>query len=158
LTFADARTRTRRDHMKYLTLIRAIALLHQHQREKKTITHNSQRVDYIEVTPEDIALADRLAGEGLVRSMNELPPQPNRLLEIVRTLVRGECERQALHPADVRFTRRQLRELAGWSETQVRNHLGRLVALEYLAVHRGAFGQRFVYELLADESVATTKI
>ena len=33
LTFATARTRNRRDHEKYLTLIDAIALLHQHQRQ-----------------------------------------------------------------------------------------------------------------------------
>ena len=36
LSFLDGKTRTRRDHMKYLTLIRAITLLHQHQREIKT--------------------------------------------------------------------------------------------------------------------------
>ena len=35
LGFADERTRTRRDHMKYLTLIRTIALLHQHQRPRR---------------------------------------------------------------------------------------------------------------------------
>jgi hypothetical protein len=35
LTFPADKTRTRRDHMKYLTLIRAIALLHKHQRETK---------------------------------------------------------------------------------------------------------------------------
>jgi DNA primase catalytic core len=51
LTFLDHQTRTRRDHMKYLTLIRAIALLHQHQREVKETTHQGQRVRYIEVTP-----------------------------------------------------------------------------------------------------------
>ena len=33
LTFLDTRTRTRRDHEKYLTLIDTIALLHQHQRD-----------------------------------------------------------------------------------------------------------------------------
>ena len=32
LTFRDDRTRTQRDHLKYLTLIRALALLHQYQR------------------------------------------------------------------------------------------------------------------------------
>jgi DNA primase len=36
LTFLDDRTRTRRDHEKYLTLIDVIALVHQHQREVKT--------------------------------------------------------------------------------------------------------------------------
>ena len=33
LTFSDHQTRTRRDHAKYLSLIQAVALLHQHQRE-----------------------------------------------------------------------------------------------------------------------------
>jgi hypothetical protein len=37
LTFATARTRNRRDHEKYLTLIDAIALLHQFQRERKSL-------------------------------------------------------------------------------------------------------------------------
>ena len=50
LTFIDDKTRTRRDHMKYLTLIRAIALLHQYQREVKTVNHNGQVLSYIEVT------------------------------------------------------------------------------------------------------------
>ena len=47
LTFLDARTRTRRDHEKYLTLIDAIALLHQHQRERKTVVRQGQNLSYI---------------------------------------------------------------------------------------------------------------
>ncbi|HUR23581.1 MAG TPA: hypothetical protein VMZ73_06895 [Acidimicrobiales bacterium] len=47
LGFADERTRTRRDHMKYLALIRAIALLHQHQRSRQTVTHAGREVAYI---------------------------------------------------------------------------------------------------------------
>lgn len=58
LRFADARTRTRRDHTKYLALIRAIALLHQHQRPQKTAaTESGEEVPYIEATRQDIALA-----------------------------------------------------------------------------------------------------
>jgi hypothetical protein len=149
LTFTDARTRTRRDHMKYLTLIRAIALLHQHQRERKTTMHSGESIDYIEVTRDDIALADRLTSEVLARSADpDLPPQTMRLLGVMRELVRRECERLAVRSEDVRFTRRQVRELVGWSETQVRNHIDRLARLEYLAVHHGGFGQQFVYELL----------
>ena len=40
LTFLDDRTRTRRDHEKYLTLIDTIALLHQYQR---VLTHGRIR-------------------------------------------------------------------------------------------------------------------
>ena len=80
LTFLDSQTRTRRDHMKYLTLIRSIALLHQHQRPRKTVTHRGQALEYIEVTLDDIATANRLAHEVLGRSLDELPPQTKRLL------------------------------------------------------------------------------
>jgi hypothetical protein len=39
LTFTAGRTRTRRDHEKYLTLIDTITLLHQHQRHRSRWTH-----------------------------------------------------------------------------------------------------------------------
>ncbi|MGH9651785.1 MAG: hypothetical protein ACRD3I_15135, partial [Terriglobales bacterium] len=48
LTFLDDRTRTRRDHDKYLTLIDTIALLHQHQRQIKSATVADKTVEYIE--------------------------------------------------------------------------------------------------------------
>ena len=73
LTFLDDRTRTRRDQRKYLTLIRAIALLHQHQRERKTVYHHGQRLDYIEVTLDDIKQANRLAHEVLGRTPGRAP-------------------------------------------------------------------------------------
>nr|MBE8598317.1 DNA primase [Xenorhabdus sp. BG5] len=49
LTFLSDKTRTRRDHMKYLTLIQSIALLHQHQRDIKTAEHRGKTLEYIEV-------------------------------------------------------------------------------------------------------------
>ena len=79
LTFLDDRTRTRRDHMKYLTLIRTVTLLHQYQREVKTVNHNGQAVDYIEVTKEDILIANQLAHDILGRTLDELPPQTRKL-------------------------------------------------------------------------------
>src|SRR5204863_7174176 len=60
LTFLADKTRTRRDHMKYLVLIQAIALLHQHQREVKTVQHKGQALTYIEATRADIELANQL--------------------------------------------------------------------------------------------------
>jgi len=65
LTFLDDRTRTRRDHEKYLTLIDTIALLHQHQREVKAVTRGGKRIEYVEVTLDDIETANQLAHEVL---------------------------------------------------------------------------------------------
>ena len=50
LTFLDDRTRTRRDHMKYLALIRCIALLHQYQRPVRTVEREGRQLEYIEAT------------------------------------------------------------------------------------------------------------
>jgi DNA primase len=150
LTFLDDRTRTRRDHMKYLTLIRAIALLHQYQREVKTTEHRGATVPYIEVTLEDIALANKLAHQVLGRSLDELAPQTRRLLMALHAMVSQACEAQKLERSEYRFTRRQVREHAGLSYEQVRVHLDRLVQLEYVLAHTGGRGQSFIYELLYD--------
>ena len=148
LTFLDSQTRTRRDHTKYLTLIRTIALLHQHQRPRKAIQHNGKRLEYIEVTLDDIAVANRLTAEVLGRSLDELPPQTRRLLLLVDAMVTAECKRQQIERSEYRFSRRDVRAVTGWGDTQLRLHLGRLEELEYLLAHRGGRGQSFVYELV----------
>ncbi len=150
LTFLADKTRTRRDHMKYLTLIRAIALLHQHQREVKTVEHQGRTLSYIEVTKADIALANRLAHEVLGRTLDELPPQTRNLLVLLRNWVGRECVRQRVALADVRFTRRELREATAWGDTQLKVHLARLVELEHVLVHRR--GTQHAYELIDDAS------
>ncbi len=150
LTFLDDQTRTRRDHLKYLTLIRTIALLHQYQRETKTTTHKGKTMPYIEATIDDIAAANALAHEALGRSLDELAPQTRRLLMLIDEMVTASCERLAIKREDHRFSRRDVREYTGWGNTQLRLHLSRLEDLEYLLLHRGGRGQSFVYELLYD--------
>jgi len=147
LTFIDDKTRTRRDHLKYLTLIRAIALLHQYQREVKTVDHKGQALRYIEVTAADIETANRLAHEVLGRSLDELPPQTRTLLRHIHRMVAAACQRQGIEQKDYRFSRRDVREATGWGNTQLKVHLRRLEEMEYLLVHRGGRGQSFVYEL-----------
>jgi DNA primase len=148
LTFLDDRTRTRRDHVKYLTLIRAITLLHQYQRPIKIIDHRGKQVEYIEVTLSDIETANRLANEVLGRAVDDLPPQTRRLLHLIDDMVTQDCKKLGVDRADFRFSRREVREHAGWGNTQLKVHLKRLEELEYLLVHRGGRGQSFVYELL----------
>jgi len=148
LTFLDTRTRTRRDHEKYLTLIDAIALLHQYQREVRSFEVDGRRRVYVEVTLDDIEVANRLAHQVLGRSLDELPPQTRRLLLEIDAMVSAACERLAMDRSDYRFSRRDVRESTGLGNTQLKLHLHRLEELEYLLVHRGGRGQSFVYELL----------
>ena len=150
LTFLDDRTRMRRDHAKYLTLIEAITLLRQHQREIKTLRQGGTVIEYIEVTLEDIALANRLAHEVLGRSLDELPPQTRRVLGLIEAFVTERMQHSAILRADVRSTRRELRSHCGMSDAAIRVHLERLVAMEYVRLVTGKNGQRFEYELLFD--------
>jgi hypothetical protein len=153
LTFATARTRNRRDHEKYLTLIDAIALLHQHQRQRGQHLVNGRVVEFVEVTLDDIALANELAPEVLGRSLDELPPQTRRLLGFIRELMKAKRQPRGdggRAQAPSTFSRKELRDLCGWSLTQVSVHLERLVALEYLALRHGRLGSAFVYEILFD--------
>ncbi|MCO5247038.1 MAG: hypothetical protein M9927_25005 [Anaerolineae bacterium] len=150
LTFASDRVRLRRDHVKYLALIDAIALLHQYQREVRTVEVDGAGVEYIEVTQGDIALANRLAHAVLGRSLDELPPQTRRVLAALDAWVSAQVAGTDTPRGDVRFTRREVRGVLGLSDTQLRVHLDRLVTLDYVAVHGGRMGQRFAYGLLFD--------
>jgi hypothetical protein len=156
LTFPDQTTRLRRDHEKYLTLIDTLALLHQHQRPIKIMPgsggssgNGSTALEYIEVTLDDIRLANRIAHDVLGRSLDELPPQTRRLLKLIDGFVTAECARLSARRADFRFSRRALREAIAWGDTQLKIHLARLAELEYLVAHRGKAGG-FDYELVYD--------
>ena len=150
LTFPDGLTRTRRDHMKFLSLIRAVTLLFQYQRPVKTVQCDGQTLEYIESTREDVKLAEDLIKQVLGRSLDELPPQTRRLLLLVDDLVKEQCEQLAIERKDYRFSRRDVRQYTGWSDAQVKRHLHKLEELEYLIVHHGGRGQTIVYELFFD--------
>ncbi len=116
LTFMSHKTRTRRDHMKYLNLINAIALLHQYQRAVKA--HGD--IHYIEVRISDIEWANKLAHKILGRTLDELPPQTRSLLEKIKQMVDKTCQKEALSKSDYRFSRRSIREATAWSDSQLK--------------------------------------
>lgn len=148
LTFLSDKTRMRRDHRKYLGLIRTIAFLHQHQRPIKSAPGaNGEAIEYVEVTLEDIEAAGRLANDVLGRTLDELAPQTRTLLKLVSDMVAIKCKASDLKQGDYRFTRRDVREFTGWGLTQLKVHLKRLEELEYLLPHIGGRGRAYVYEL-----------
>jgi DNA primase catalytic core len=142
LTYPDERLQMRREQKKYLTLIKAIALLHQHQRDVKHARRGDVEVEYVEVEPRDIALANALARQVLGKSLDELAHPTRQLLKHLVDLTAGQEAR--------RFTRHDVRRRTGWTDWQVRVHLGQLIDLEYVVVAAGRNGQRITYELLFD--------
>jgi len=153
LCFPDSMTRMRRDHMKFLTLIRAVTFLFQYQRPVQTGVIG----EYIECTEADVELAKQLIDEVLGRSLDELPAQTRRLLLLIDDMVAAVCRREKIERAEHRFSRRDVRAFTGWGDSQLKKHLARLEDMEYLIVHRGGRGQSFVYELFFERSTESSR-
>jgi hypothetical protein len=150
LTFSAVSLRARRDHKKYLMLIKAVAFLHQKQREVKETLYRDEPLHYVEVTKDDIRKANDLARHALAHSVDELSAPARKLLQEIHAMVKTECEAKKIAARDVIFTRRTIREHIGWSDWQVRTHIHELEQLEYLRARSGAWGKEYVYELTGD--------
>ncbi len=146
LVYPTDRLILRREHKKYLTLIKAIALLHQFQRERK----RSDAHEYIEVRREDIELAQTLAPLILRRSLDELAPPTRSLLVEIRCLVLAKMAAQKVPQHHAVVDRREIQAATGLSSWHLREYLQQLVEFEYLASVVGRKGSRYVYELLWD--------
>jgi DNA primase catalytic core len=147
LTYPIDRLILRREQQKYLALINAIALLHQHQREIKRAAGDEVEIEYVEVTLSDIELANELAQSILSRSLDELSPPVRGMYREIRRLCEQRAKEQNIGVEKVQLSRREIREATGWSDWQVRVYCEQLVELEYLYLMSGSNGKRFVYEL-----------
>jgi DNA primase len=145
LTFPDSALRSRSDHERYLTLIDVVAFLHQYQDRVRRARCGGRELEYVEVAPRDVAVANRLAARLLAPSRDELAPHTRRFL----TLLTRWTQRRAAETGDSRrFGAREAREALGMGATQTRLHLARLVELEYvLARGGGRQGRTITYEL-----------
>lgn len=147
LTYPNLSIRTRRDHKKYLGLIRAITFLYQYQREIKTVEVEGDQVEYIEVTLDDIDKANRLANEVLGQSLDELARPSRTLLSGIFNMVKETSDKACVPVDEVYFTRRMIREYTNWTDWQVRSHIKQLEELEYLYARIGARGKEYAYAL-----------
>jgi DNA primase len=137
LSFAASQTRLRRDHAKYLAMIDAVTFLFQHQRAVKTHRFDDgSTMDYIEVTPADIMLANRLATAVLARSLDDLPPQTRRFLIALHTWAAAAATAAGVTLERFSFSRREAREGIDVGQTQAALHLERLAAHEFVVALR----------------------
>jgi len=127
LTFLDDKTRTRRDHTKYLQLIATVAVLHQHQREIRAIDcGGGKTAPCVVATLDDIAppIVSRMKRSPLPRTTCRRRRGGSSRSSSAKS--RRRCTAAKLERGDCRFTRRQVREVTGWSNTQLHVHLKRL--------------------------------
>jgi hypothetical protein len=151
LAYPSDRLMHRREQKKYLALINAIALLHQHQREVKRAARGDVELEYVEVTIADIALANELAQDVLSRGLDELAAPVRGLYDELRKLCVKRAEEMNCQPDAVLLSRREIREATGWSDWQVRSYCRQLVAMEYLYATINGNGRPCVYSLARPE-------
>ena len=149
ISFPHAWLRTRRDHLRFLNLIEAIAFLNQYQRERKT---DERGEAFIEASVADYERAYGLAAEVLGQALSDLKRPAAELLASIRTLLAGKSDGTAA------ATRREIREATGLPDHRVIALLSDLVQLEYLEVVSGSQGKTFRYRLAKDEGVKGREI
>lgn len=145
LGYGGDRLQDRRDQPKYLNLIKTIAFLRQMQ---KPICRDKPRddkmsVDYIKVDREDIRLANKLAQETMGHSLDELSRPSRDLLKLLEEMMR--CRDH-----EFRFSRRNIREYTGWTNTRLHIHLKELLDFEYVTLDSRCRGLCHRYRLAYD--------
>ncbi len=152
LSFPTQPLEMRREHDKYLSLIDALTLMRQYQRKRGKCVHGGREVEYVEVSIEDIEDANALMTEILGTKSEELSRPSLDLLGLIKKLAEEKARALELTPESYRFNRRDIREYTGWSDNQIKSHIGQLEDLQYLIVGKGERGRMYRYELAADGS------
>ena len=151
LTFPVHQLESRREFEKYLSLIEAIAFLRQYQKEVRKMAYNGGEMEYIEVEPKDIEEANALITEILGTSADELSAPSRELIKKIREMAEARSRKMEIDITAYRFNRRDIREYTGWSDNQIKAHIGQLEELQFLLVKQGERGKLYRYELAGNE-------
>jgi DNA primase catalytic core len=143
ITFPARWLRTRRDNQRLLSLVEAVAFLHQHQRERGTLEDGRE---YILATAADYETAYTLAVAVMGESLTDLKKPQRELLKSIAAMTTG----------DEGVTRRAIREATGLADTRLRSLLGDLVSLEYLREVSGG-GQGRLCRYIVTERLESTE-
>jgi hypothetical protein len=142
--------RVRRDHERFLSLIEAVAFLHQAQREEK----QKNGMPYIEATVEDYEKAYDLAKVVLGHSLQDISKPANDVYVNVKKIVKEKAKKAGVSQTEYTFTRREIREEMNIPDHRLRRMLEELADMEYIVRVGGKQGKRVYYSLaeLADSS------
>lgn len=120
---------------------------------------DGSKMEYVQASQKDIELALELGREVFARNCDDVSPTGRKLLSEIVLLVKEKYDdyrsgdpKSDLLMSGVPFSRKELRERIGWSETQVRRNIDQLVELGYIGRINGRQGSTFRYLLLDDGS------
>ncbi|MFA6637078.1 MAG: hypothetical protein WCV56_08285 [Candidatus Omnitrophota bacterium] len=140
IAFPTLKLRTRRDHMRFLTLIEIVTFLYQYQRQVK----KAGNIEYVESTLEDYKIAFNLYKDTLDNSLSNIKKPQRDLLDQIIKMTR---ENESLI-----FTRKDIRDYSGYPHHRVRDIIKDLEDMEYLVIDSGSKGKQYRYRLNTQSS------
>ena len=127
----------RRTNAHYLHFIEAVTFYHQYQREQKT-DEGSGEV-YIETTPEDIAVANELIKEILLRKSDELTSACRGYLEQLKAYLKSENKTM--------FNAKEVRHILRVNHSNQKRYMLQLVQNNYLKKTEDKKQKSYHYEI-----------
>lgn len=131
----------RRSNSHYLQFIEAVTFYHQYQREHKTDAATGEI--YIETTLEDIAEANKLMKQILLRKSDELNNATRNYLEQLKNYLK-ENNRSA-------FTSKEIRQALRINSSNQKRYMLQLFANGYIKKSTGTRAKGFTYEVVSYE-------
>lgn len=131
----------RRTNAHYLQFIEAVTFYHQYQREKHTDKTNGET--YINTTLEDIAEANKLMKEVLLRKADELSGATRNYFEQLKAFLR--------HQKQSTFTNREIRKAFRLPGTTVRRYHNELLQSGYIRLQESKKKKGYLFEIVSYE-------
>lgn len=131
----------RRTNAHYLQFIEAVTFYHQYQREKQTDTQTGET--YINTTLEDIAEANKLMKEILLRKSDELSGATRNYFEVLKTSL-TESKQST-------FTNKEIRKAMRLPSTTVRRYHNELLQCGYIKLQESKKRKGYLYEIVSYE-------
>ncbi len=141
LRLPDEVFKPRRTNAHYLQFIEAVTFYHQYQREKHTDTATGET--YINTTLEDIAEANKLMKEILLRKSDELTGACRNYFEQLKHLLQEQKQST--------FTNKEIRKVLRLPGTTVRRYHNELLQCGYIKLQEGKKKKGYLFEIVSYE-------
>jgi hypothetical protein len=139
LNIPDEVLKPRRSNNHYLQFIEAITFYHQHQREQKADEETGEI--YIETTLEDVAEANKLMKEVLLRKSDELSGACRNYLEAVKSYLEQENKTS--------FTNQEIRKALRVNPSNQKRYNLSLISNYYIKQVKGKKGTAYSYQIVS---------
>lgn len=131
----------RRTNAHYLQFIEAVTFYHQYQREKHTDKQTGET--YISTTLEDIAEANKLMKEVLLRKADELSGATRNYFEQLKTVLQEQQQST--------FTNKDIRKILRLPGTTVRRYHNELLQNGYIRLQESKKKKGYLFEIVSYE-------